>query len=81
MLLLIRAGHSSRLCASFIRLAKHRAHRRHDIGGIASQWRCYATEPVGPVGPEGEASGSLLSAYYVPGNDLLVLTASRGLES
>ena len=44
MLLLIRAGRSSRPCASFVRLAKHRAHRRQESSILSARWRGYATE-------------------------------------
>jgi DNA polymerase gamma 1 len=62
MLLSIRAGRSSRPCASFVRLARHRAHRRQDdvpkiLGG---QWRFYATEVVRSE-ESAASSASLLS--------------------
>ncbi|KAF4634326.1 hypothetical protein G7Y89_g3779 [Cudoniella acicularis] len=44
MLLSLRAGCSSRPCASFVRLAKHRAQRRQETSRLLVQWRCYATE-------------------------------------
>ncbi|KAH6680813.1 DNA polymeras-like protein gamma [Halenospora varia] len=44
MLLSIRAGRSSRPCASFVRLAKHRAHRRQETSRLLAQWRTYASE-------------------------------------
>ncbi|TVY52384.1 DNA polymerase gamma, mitochondrial [Lachnellula cervina] len=47
MLLSIRAGRSSRPCVGFVRLAKHRAHRRQDTSHISPPSRYYATEGVG----------------------------------
>jgi DNA polymerase gamma 1 len=44
MLLLIRAGRSSRPCASFVRLAKHRAHRRQESSISSVRWRGYTTQ-------------------------------------
>ncbi|CAG8956242.1 hypothetical protein HYFRA_00003622 [Hymenoscyphus fraxineus] len=44
MLHSIRAGRSIRPCASFVRLAKHRAHRRQE--NLRQQVRCSSTEPL-----------------------------------
>lgn len=43
MLPTIRAGRSSRPIASFVRLAKHRAHRCQPTATATKQWRLYAT--------------------------------------
>jgi len=43
MLPTIRAGRSSRPIASFVRLAKHRAHRCQPTRTSPKQWRLYAT--------------------------------------
>jgi DNA polymerase gamma 1 len=68
MLLSIRTGRSSRPSASFVRLARHRAHRRQEIQRVGGQWRFYATEGVGSEESAAAGSGSLSSTYSIFGN-------------
>ncbi|KAK6594924.1 DNA polymerase family A [Botrytis cinerea] len=49
MLLSFRVGRASRPSASFIRLAKYRAHRPQDTPISFARWRTYTTESVGSV--------------------------------
>ncbi|TAQ83246.1 hypothetical protein B7494_g8430 [Chlorociboria aeruginascens] len=59
MLLSVRAGRSSRSCASFVRLAKHRAHRQGTRSSL--QWQSFATE-ADVRGKAGAAQSSLKSS-------------------
>lgn len=61
MLPSIRAGRSSGPCASFVRLAKHRAHRPQGIARVGAQCKLYATEAAGPTEGDATGSGSLSS--------------------
>ena len=45
MIYFVRAGPPSRPCASFIKLAQHRARRSGPIVAALKQWRSYVTEP------------------------------------
>ncbi|PVH73851.1 DNA polymeras-like protein gamma [Cadophora sp. DSE1049] len=59
MLLSIRTGRSSRPCASFVKLAKHRAHRPQGRASFGVQCSQYATEAASPEEKHATGSGSL----------------------
>ncbi|KAE8442001.1 DNA-directed DNA polymerase gamma mip1 [Mollisiaceae sp. DMI_Dod_QoI] len=67
MLLSTRAGRPSRSWASFVKLAKHRAHYRQEIRRTGLQWRCYATAIVrgedAGAADAGALSGSSKARY------------------
>lgn len=59
MLLSTRAGRPSRPWASFVKLAKHRAHYRQETRRTGPQWRYYATETAKEGDNGATDSGSL----------------------
>ena len=61
MLLTIRAGRSSRPPASFVRLAKHRAHRGQSPAVSTKQCRPYATNAAVTEEIAVDAEGTLSS--------------------
>jgi hypothetical protein len=72
MLLSIRAGRSNRPVASFVRLARSRAHRRREALHIGQlQGRSYATEPArseeNGSADSGPLSSMLLSLFPIRG--------------
>ncbi|KAG4433168.1 DNA-directed DNA polymerase gamma mip1 [Cadophora sp. M221] len=81
MLPSIRAGRSSRPCASFVRLAKHRAHRSQGIARIRAQCRLYATEVAGPGENDAAASGSLARPSKARYNEIGVQQVSSHVYS
>lgn len=81
MLHSIRAGPSSRPCASFVRLAKHRAHRRQENPIFSIQWRRYTTEAHGPDAKASESSASLTKPSQARFNEIGVQQLSSHVFS